>query len=530
MAKESSNFKPNDSILWMQEVVRRDSHLQRPMGSLERQLQHITDFFSSNRKRSLPQNNETHSDHHNRDQFTVTRTIKSKTWKQSIFFFSYLGSHDCDPSLTLIRYVNWTFTTSSIFLFLHILILYIMLSFIFALLLLWAGNAYPKCIIVGGEPLSESPNALADSFSLSWTTFTTVGYGMSYGGTSSHEPSHGRCTSVIMLLSIEALIGLMYAGMCASILFGKMNRLQSYAPVLFSHTLCINFSDPQMHNDKSSLGNLDDMLMTQKENEIAITDEKGCIGKNLEVDHELQSTHFQSKWMKSLSLMTLNSSNKGEKKKLQTQSSRIDPQNSLLDITYNFTTSQPCPCLSFQIINQLANGPRSEIFDACIKVVVVKVAPTGKSKIFANLPLEEFQHPYFHRLWHARHTLDKHSTLLTSEARKIISQYNGWPRHWNSSGIILEKLNFSELIVALSGISNISGSQVIKHKRYKISDLLVGYEFAPLLYQESGSKDIKVDMSLQNDVLVQRQVNIEQANRADSITTETINMSISSLI
>ena len=181
-------------------------------------------------------------------------------------------------------------------------------------------------------------------------------YGMSYGGTSSHEPSHGRCTSVIMLLSIEALIGLMYAGMCASILFGKMNRLQSYAPVLFSHTLCINFSDPQMHNDKSSLGNLDDMLMTQKENEIAITDEKGCIGKNLEVDHELQSTHFKSKWMKSLPLMTLNSSNKGEKKKLQTQSSRIDPQNSLMDITYNFTTSQPCPCLSFQIINQVCEA------------------------------------------------------------------------------------------------------------------------------------------------------------------------------
>ena len=73
------------------------------MGSLERQLQHITDFFSSNQKRSLPQNNETHSDHHNRDQFTVTRTIKSVSMNTltiataflNIYIIYILFTHDC---------------------------------------------------------------------------------------------------------------------------------------------------------------------------------------------------------------------------------------------------------------------------------------------------------------------------------------------------------------------------------------------------------------------------------------------------
>ena len=73
--------------------------------------------------------------------------------------------------------------------------------------------------------------------------FEIVRYGMAYGGTAGQQPDHGRCTGVILILTTEALVGLLYSGMCAAILFGKVNRVQSHAPVLFSHALCVMYSE-----------------------------------------------------------------------------------------------------------------------------------------------------------------------------------------------------------------------------------------------------------------------------------------------
>ena len=100
--------------------------------------------------------------------------ILQKSLRRRVYEGLDFETPEYNPSVASMKYVNWTFTVTSPILFLHILFFYLVFTFLFALLLLWVGKVYPKCITVDGAPLSDSPNALADSFALSWTTFSTV--------------------------------------------------------------------------------------------------------------------------------------------------------------------------------------------------------------------------------------------------------------------------------------------------------------------------------------------------------------------
>ncbi len=54
--------------------------------------------------------------------------------------------------------------------------------------------------------------------------------------------------------------------------------------------------------------------------------------------------------------------------------------------------------------------------------------------------------------------------------------------------------------MTMTGISNISAETVQIAKRFHKYDLLIGYDFVPMLYQKEGSEKLKVDMNLINDV------------------------------
>ena len=55
----------------------------------------------------------------------------------------------------------------------------------------------------------------------------------------------------------------------------------------------------------------------------------------------------------------------------------------------------------------------------------------------------------------------------------------------------------------MTGISNISADTVQIAKRFHKYDMLIGYDFAPMLYQKEDSEKLKVDMNLINDVVEQ---------------------------
>ena len=67
-------------------------------------------------------------------------------------------------------------------------------------------------------------------------TYTSVGINL--GDT---KPS--QCTWVVFLCTSEAFLGLLFAGMCAAILFGKVNRVQSHANIIFANAVCLQYEE-----------------------------------------------------------------------------------------------------------------------------------------------------------------------------------------------------------------------------------------------------------------------------------------------
>ena len=172
-------------------------------------------------------------------------------------------AHNYRPGQLLFSYINWTFTGMWSEVVLTFVFIYFVVMLIFAFFLWIAGNAQPACIVAAGAPFgdndTEDATRFSDAFALSWTTFTTVGYGMIYtavggdfqpngpGGKLETEPHH--CTWVVTLCTVEAFMGLLYAGMCAAILFGKVNRVQSHANIVFSNSVCLQYEEVEEEDD-----------------------------------------------------------------------------------------------------------------------------------------------------------------------------------------------------------------------------------------------------------------------------------------
>ena len=57
--------------------------------------------------------------------------------------------------------------------------------------------------------------------------------------------------------------------------------------------------------------------------------------------------------------------------------------------------------------------------------------------------------------------------------------------------------------MTVAGISNVSASAVHAYKRYKNEDVIIGFDFAPLVYEDEDSGNLKVALDLVNDVIEQ---------------------------
>ena len=67
-------------------------------------------------------------------------------------------------------------------------------------------------------------------------TYTSVGSNLG-----DSKPNH--CAWVVLLCTSQAFLGLLFAGMCAAILFGKVNRVQSHANIIFSNAVCLQYEE-----------------------------------------------------------------------------------------------------------------------------------------------------------------------------------------------------------------------------------------------------------------------------------------------
>jgi len=474
----------------------------------------------------------------------VSRKCGWKFWKLKAINpddFSYA------PNGWAVSYINWTFRSGFGVVFLSFLLFFFFVAFLFGVLFKYAGLAEPQCIVVAGDEFGEDSRSttLADGFHLSWTTFTTVGYGAVYTASGNDTTDQSKCLLITILCTAESFIGLLYAGICTAIMFGKIGRIQSHAQVIFSDALCIEFSKLETVSDTTnanaknkSRGYLSDRgIMSARGvlSEIPMEHrQKGNSGSTRNHHSErvvrksnrsdcrqslggVLNTHSSSDWRSTTTAHSHHSSGEvtSPSSRVEKFSEELSSDNMSSDDDGRIYSGLPkpdpnqkilCPVLRFQLVNQLANQPFGEILDAHMNVMVRKEQesyPYEPIARFLRVELEEPTHPFFNRVWHGRHVLDEHSPLVSVEARQLITQNNGyWPHELNSAPVMKHHLRFSSLIITMTGISNISAESVQIAKRYYRQDVLIGYNFAPVLFQKDNQQ-LYVDMSLVNDVIEQ---------------------------
>jgi hypothetical protein len=386
--------------------------------------------------------------------------------------------------LNLSSYLHWMFRVNFFVLFgLSCLVFFLFTTF-FAGLIFTFGSLYPQCVRVGGKEFNPSFAGFADAFSLSWTTFSTVGYGNVYPATGPENSTKDNCLLVTTLCSLECFFGVLYSGFCGAILFGKVLRLQSRAHVLFSDPMVIRYGLgvlPQKkykttHDGKKCIpcpvlefrvlnklfNDVGGEIIDATLNVVASIDTYDNDGNEFNQSGNLQS-HESMNWI------DLDPLENGKEEKGQPKDSTKFMQRIFQHYSTRWSKNTDPSC-----------------------------SPV-KKRIFSKLTLEVSDHPFFKRAWVARHTLDENSPILSPRVRRMVRRRMGrWPEELNNYQGIKDSLNFDQILVSFNGVSNLSASCVYAQKIYEDFNVYVGYEFVNLLYRDDD--DIKIHMMLINDV------------------------------
>jgi Ion channel len=354
----------------------------------------------------------------------------------------------------------------------------------FACLIFFAGSLSPKCVRVSGEEFQPNASGFADAFALSWTTFSTVGYGNTYPALGDQNDTKDNCMAITVICSTECFFGILYSGFCGAILFAKVLRLQSRANVLFSDTIVVRYGlgvHSQVNYKTSIQGKklipcpvLEFRVLNKLFDEVGgeIIDATLNVVARIDANEEDPNNVSQSdatSWYDSMHHIDHDSresvSLEGRKQRLTTRLAQRMFLTSSLRSSQNTNSS----------------------------------VTSVKKRIFTKLNLEINDHPFFKRVWIARHILDENSPILTQSLRQKIQRYGGiWPEYMNNYESIKKALNFGQIIVSFNGVSNLSASDVYAQKIYDRVDVNVGYEFVKLLYRDGDT--LKIDIDLINDV------------------------------
>jgi hypothetical protein len=353
-----------------------------------------------------------------------------------------------------------------------------------------------------GEPFANSRSQFANAFSLSWNTFSTVGYGSTYPALGHENENPTNCLFITVICSLESFLGVLYSGFCGAILFGKVLRIQRHAQVIFSDAIVVRYgSGVQMppdecEEDEETGGKkipcpvlefrVVNRLFGEPGGEI-MDAALSCVA-NVDANDTDPSVHRQQKRY-SLGIRH----DDGHSPESPTVDSVSDSRNDSGRLSYDSRMSKGISSIIDSII------PRNHQ-----TVEEVPSARLVNKRIFSTMTIEAGEHPFFKRVWLGRHVLDDTSPLLKRKVRRQIRRNNGcWPERLNSYESVRESLQFNHILVSLNGVSNISASDVYAQKIYDFVDINVGYQFVNLLYKDSDGA-LKVDTDLVNDVREQR--------------------------
>ena len=294
----------------------------------------------------------------------------------------------------------------------------------------------------------------------SFFALSKVGYGTAYPALGYQNTSPTNCFFINFICSLEALIGVLYSGFCGAILFGKVLRIQSYAQVTFSDPLLIRFGSGVSNSDtppSNGSGSDEDItapvpfpilefrvvnrLYNEPGGEIMDALLNVVANKNAVNDSD---SHVEG-WTDDSRCRPNSDAGSG----IQNTSTRSSSNVS--------TRSQPS--LKRNRFNDTKMQSEGHIIDDDLSSILVN------KHIFSKMEIEASEHPFFRRVWVARHVLDADSPILKHKVRRQIRKNgNRWPPNMNNARDIRDSLYFNQILVSLTGVSNISACDVYAQK------------------------------------------------------------------
>jgi hypothetical protein len=407
-----------------------------------------------------------------------------------------------NPNRRLAVCLHWMFRVNFLFLFAVMCAIFFIWVMIFAGFIMGAGTIDSDCVRVGGVPFANATSQFADSFSLSWTTFSTVGYGSTYPALGNENDSPTNCFFITLICSLESFLGVLYSGFCGAVLFGKVLRIQSHAQVIFSDPVVIRYgsglAEPGDVDDADDDDDDDGVLhptvkkipcpilefrvVNRRFHEVGgeIIDATLNVVANVDANDEGGSLR--------------DASDLGRKTADGTRSDNASDTHSDTSSSGGKESGRSTLVNMFFLENILNKKNERHAVDEDPSARFVK------KRIFSKMKIEAGEHPFFKRVWLARHVLDDSSPILKPRVRRQIRRNRGyWPERLNNYAAVRDSLQFNQILVSLNGVSNVSASDVYAQKIYDFVDINVGYQFVNILYRDQDDS-LNVDTDLINDV------------------------------
>jgi hypothetical protein len=438
-------------------------------------------------------------------RLVATQTRKETFWRR-IFCCKRETSKQSGvgitPNQALAQYLHWMFRVNFVVLFALCCLVFFALTILFAGFITIAGRIDPQCVRIGGMPFGFDFAAFADAFALSWTTFSTVGYGSTYPALGWQNESPTNCVFITAICSLEAFIGVLYSGFCGAVLFGKVLRIQSHAQVIFSDPLVIRYGDGV---EPESFG--EDLELGAPRNKFHIP----CPVLEFRIINRLYSDvggEIVDATLHAVANVDAHDSNplnsNADSSARYVSSERASTADSGSE--WDYESNSEAGTISTR------SSHMSKLFASVIggkkDRLTIQEDPSARlvgKRIFSKMHIEASEHPFFKRVWLARHVLDHASPLLTQKTRRAIRRNGGfWPAHLNSYEAVRRSLDFNQILVSLNGVSNVSAADVYAQKIYDIVDVNIGYQFVNVLYRDAKDGTLKVDTTLINDVREQK--------------------------
>jgi hypothetical protein len=109
-------------------------------------------------------------------------------------------------------YLRWTFHTTFWHVILASFVQFLGLSVFFAILIYIVDTQQPACISGASRVGRNDRIAFGDAYHLSWTTISTVGYGVISPSLTSTAEGVTRCMGINVLMATESFVGVLFGG------------------------------------------------------------------------------------------------------------------------------------------------------------------------------------------------------------------------------------------------------------------------------------------------------------------------------